>query len=119
MSHQPKAHELLEIARQTLLHDLLPALPNELRYTTLMVANAMAIAARECNAGTQVDAQESESLQKLLGKRLPSANAARRELGDAIRAGCYDAPESQRVLLETLHQITVAKLSISNPKVLS
>lgn len=29
---QPDAHELLDIARSTLLEQLLPALPGELRY---------------------------------------------------------------------------------------
>jgi hypothetical protein len=118
MSCQPDARELLQIARQTLLQELLPALPSELRYATLMVANAMAIAARECHAGAQVEAQESESLQVLLDERLPSANAARRALVEAIRAGRYDAPETQGALLDSLRQTTVAQLAISNPKAL-
>ena len=48
---QPDAHELLDIARSTLLEQLLPALPGELRYPALMIANAMAIAARESRLG--------------------------------------------------------------------
>lgn len=118
MSCQPHAQELLKIARQTLLQELLPALPNELRYATLMVANAMAIAARECHAGAQVAAQESENLQVLLEESLPTVNAARRALSEAIRAGRYDAPEIQGTLLDALRQITTAQLAISNPKAL-
>ncbi|MAL91234.1 hypothetical protein FIU84_05715 [Stutzerimonas frequens] len=118
MSRQPDARELLEVARQTLLQELLPALPSELRYTTLMVANAMAIAARECQACAQAEAQERECLQLLLGEHLPSANAARRALGEAIRTGRYDAPETQGALLDALRQTTVAQLAISNPKAL-
>ncbi len=52
---QPNAHQLLEIARATLLEQLLPALPGELRYPALMIANAMAIAARESRLGAQAE----------------------------------------------------------------
>ena len=47
MNDRPDATELLAIARRTLLDELLPRLPEELRYTALMIANAMAIASRE------------------------------------------------------------------------
>ncbi len=52
---QTHAHELLEIARQTLLEQVLPVLPGELRYPALMIANAMAIAARESRLGAHAE----------------------------------------------------------------
>ena len=51
MSDIPDATELLAIARSTLLEKLLPSVPEDLRYDALMIANAMAIAAREHAAG--------------------------------------------------------------------
>jgi len=115
---RPDARELLVIARQTLLHDLLPALPDELRYQTLMVANAMAIAARECEAGTQGSVEEGKRLCELLDDPQASLATARRELAMAIREGRYDAPPRRSRLLEVLRRTTLAHLAISNPKAL-
>jgi hypothetical protein len=42
----------------------------------------------------------------------------RRQLARAIRQGSHDAPQTRRTLVETLRQITVARLAISNPKAL-
>ena len=41
------AADLMTTAREALLRDLLPALSGERRYAALMIANGMAIAARE------------------------------------------------------------------------
>ena len=41
------AEDLMATARDALLNELLPALPKDRRYAALMIANAMAIAARE------------------------------------------------------------------------
>lgn len=115
---RPDARELLEIARQTLLQELLPALPADKRYLTLMVANAMAIAAREHQAGSHADAAEGEQLRALLDDPQPSPQSVPEALAAAIRAGRYDAPEARARLLETLHATTLARLAISNPKAL-
>ncbi|MGN8275856.1 DUF6285 domain-containing protein [Pseudomonas sp. SMN5] len=115
---QPNAHELLEIARTTLLEQLLPALPGELRYPTLMIANAMAIAARESRLGPEAEGLEQERLTALVGAGPSTLPDLRRQLVHAIRQGCHDTPPTRRTLVETLHQITVARLAISNPKAL-
>ena len=62
MTDKPDAAALLEEARRTLLEILLPLLPPERRYDGLMVANAMAIAAREAGQG---DAALREAVQQL------------------------------------------------------
>lgn len=113
---QPHAHELLEIARQTLLEQVLPALPGELRYPTLMIANAIAIAARENRLEAVVGLQEQAHLAALNDAPAPSLQQARSQLARAIRQGRHDAPHSARTLVETLRQVTLDRLAISNPK---
>lgn len=113
---QPHAHQLLEIARQTLLEQVLPALPGELRYPTLMIANAMAIAARENRLGAVLGLQEQAHLAALIDAPAPSLQEARRQLARAIRQGHHDNPHSARTLVETLRQVTLDRLTISNPK---
>ncbi|MGB5956365.1 4-hydroxypentanoyl-CoA kinase subunit LvaB [Pseudomonas sp.] len=115
---QPNAHELLDIARATLLEQLLPALPGELRYPALMIANAMAIAARESRLGAQAEDQEQARLAALVDEAPSTLPDMRRQLARAIRQGRHDAPQTRRTLIETLRQVTVARLAISNPKAL-
>ena len=71
MSDRPDATELLAIARTTLLDKLLPQLPDELRYDTLMLATAMAIAARELSAGDPAAHTELARVYALLGDSRP------------------------------------------------
>ncbi|MFK3789143.1 MULTISPECIES: DUF6285 domain-containing protein [Pseudomonas] len=113
---QPNAHELLEIARQTLLEQLLPALSAELRYPALMIANAMAIAARESRLQARVCSQEQELLGALTEGAGPSLPETRRQLAQEIRQGRHDARQQQLALVKALRQVTVARLAISNPK---
>ncbi|AWY38646.1 acyl-CoA dehydrogenase [Pseudomonas putida] len=119
MNIRPDAKDLLAIARQTLLDQLLPQLPDNLRYQALMVANAMAIAGRECAAGAQAQALEMAQLSALL-EEVPAVSAdVPRTLCRAIRQGRFDTPGAeQEHLLSALSAITRARLSISNPKAL-
>jgi hypothetical protein len=96
----PDAADLLAIARQTLLRDIRPQLNDEGRHAAAMIANAMAIAARELEAA-----------------EAPSHGGHDRQLAADIRAGRYDLrDERQRAMLEELRASVVAKLRISNPK---
>ncbi|QIH08058.1 MULTISPECIES: DUF6285 domain-containing protein [unclassified Pseudomonas] len=113
---QPNAHELLEIARQTLLKQLLPALSTELRYSALMIANAMAIADRESRLQARVCSQEQELLGGLIEGAGSSLPDTRRQLAQEIRQGRHDATHQQLALVKALRQVTVARLAISNPK---
>ncbi|KSH97449.1 DUF6285 domain-containing protein [Pseudomonas aeruginosa] len=115
---QPDAHELLDIARWTLLEQLLPALPGELRYPALMIANAMAIAARESRLGALAEDQERTRLAALVDEAPAALPDLLRQLARAIRLGSHDAPQNHRTLVETLRQVTLARLAISNPKAL-
>ena len=126
MNDRPDAVELLKAARDALAGELLPALPEALRYTGLMVANAIAIAERELMAGDTAARAECERLRKLLPEcsapvaaEALSAVLARynRCLADDIRAGRFD-DEHRDVLLEHLRRTTGEKLAVSNPKAL-
>jgi hypothetical protein len=92
MTDRPDAKELLEIARAALANELLPFLPADKRVTGLMVASALAMAARE------------------LAASLPAVPAAK--VAD-IRAGRHD---TDRPLYEGLLAEARTRAMISNPK---
>lgn len=97
MSRIPEAADLLLTARDVLLEQLLTALAPELHYQARMIANALAIAAREQQGAAHSD------------------NAHERVLATAIRAGQRDDQATFHELLA----ITRNKLQVSNPRVLT
>jgi hypothetical protein len=124
MNDRPDATELLEIARRTLLADVLPRLPEDLRYPALMIANAMAIAGREHAAGDADASSELARLQQfygaphhaLAGRALAAALIDyNRRLAADIRAGRCD---DRAGLREHLEQTIAGKLAVANPKAL-
>ena len=126
MNDRPHAAELLRAAREAVSSEILPSLPESLRYTGLMVANAIAIAERELASGDAAAHAECERLRSLLADRAqPVAGSALAEklarynqcLAAEIRAGRYDGAE-RAALLEHLRQTTREKLAISNPRAL-
>ena len=126
MNDLPHAADLLRTAREAVTAEILPALPEALRYTGLMVANAIAIAEREFAAGDAAGRAEGERLWKLLSERseplatdtLTDALARyNRLLAGDIRAGRFDGKE-RGALLEHLRRTTEEKLAVSNPKAL-
>lgn len=126
----PDAADLLAIARETLLDELVPALPKERRYAALMVANALAIAAREHRLGADARRDESVRLHRLTHDIGPSPRASigvdapdalpalRTAVRDAIRAGAFDAPRREAALAAALLQIATDQVAIANPKAL-
>lgn len=124
MNDRPDATELIEIARRTLLDEVLPRLPDDLRYRALMIANAMAIAAREHAAGDIDASAELARLQELYGEP-PQALAGsalrtalsgyNQRLAADIRAGHGDHWAGLR---DHLARTTVDKLTVANPKAL-
>ncbi len=102
MKVQPDGAELLRVARETLLRELLPRMPEESRYAARMVANAMAIAARELAAPADVHASR-HSVSKLAAD---------------IRAGRFDDAQAWGQLRDRLREITRARLAVSNPRIL-
>lgn len=110
LREEPLAPDLLATARAVLLNDLLPALPPEKAFAARMVANAMAIAAREA-AGEDWEPAMLARMAALAGD--PRAFAA------AIRAGRFDpgAPR-HREAAALLDDLTRARCAVSAPKAL-
>ncbi|HSU44143.1 MAG TPA: DUF6285 domain-containing protein [Casimicrobiaceae bacterium] len=124
-SDVPGAAELLATARETLVDELLPALSGELRYRGLMVANALAIAAREVASGRDATRREIELLRPLAAQAVPPSDpgsddlhALRRIVAAAIREGRFDDDAHAAALLAALDEIATRRLAISNPKAL-
>jgi len=129
MTDLPNGPSLLEEARHTLLDSLLPLLPPDRRYDGLMIANAMAIAAREAAEGEALLRKAISMLSVLLqSPGVVGSNAdlpqqllgLERRLADEIRTGLYDSTTPRRdAARDYLRWSTVVRLRISNPKALS
>lgn len=125
MREQPEGQNLLTIARATLLEKVVPLLPQDQRYSALMVANAIAIASRQWQAGDIWQHEELARMQALLGADINIADtadlhtalvAANRALAQKIRNGTFDEP-SQPVT-ELLEWMAVQRVRESAPKAL-
>lgn len=106
---------LAGLARETLLAELLPQVPEEEKYTALMVANALGIASWALAQGPAAGEAERGGIAALLGEDgdLP---ALRRALVSAIRAGRFD---DDAALLAHLSRTVRGALAITNPKALA
>lgn len=130
MRDHPTGAELLAAARKVLRDALLPALPPERKHDALMIANAMAIAARQLEAGDAPERQELVALAGLLGRATAGGGddgaglrtvlaAANRELARRLRAGEGDPGRPQRgALFAHLRQVARQRVAESNPKYL-
>jgi hypothetical protein len=127
MRNSPDAAGLLRIARETLLDELLESVPEERRHMLRMAANALAIAAREAEAGEADLVKELRLLGELYGEDVvQAAGASLREriakmnkrFARDIRDGIFDgacAPGVHALLMDQVR----ARLRISNPSYLS
>lgn len=117
MNNRPYGNELLDVARRTLLDELLPLLPPEKTYEALMVANAMAIAARELAPHAAGDESARREIQLFHAEtgRSGSAEATEHELAALIRERAIRESDHQR-LQELLLTLTRAKLLLCNPR---
>lgn len=122
------AADLMATAREALLNEVLPSLPKDRRYAGLMIANVMAMAAREHARGGAALRDEAERLRTLLGGFDPLApqpsdgdenelRALRRALSVAIRRGRFDDSSSRRALESHIALTAADWVAISNPKV--
>ncbi len=124
MRDEPEAAVLLAIARQTFQRDLVPLLPPEHRYTAAMIANAMAIAAREAVDDGGDTARELALFKTLYADdSAPGASndakeqlsAYNRRIVSDIRAGRFDVTKVKLVEAVVSHQIN-SRLRLSNPR---
>lgn len=93
------------------MEELLPALPNDRRYSAHLVGAALAIAAREAEAGGAAEESERRALAVLLGAEGGIEDLNRR-FAAAIRAGRLD---DDRAAHRILADATRAKLLENNP----
>jgi hypothetical protein len=112
MGDQPGADELLTVARET-LKQVLDELPPERRYPVLMVLNAMAIAARDGLAPSDVEAQRQ--LQQICGGEPAPCEVLYARLVRDIRAGRFDGDTR---LGQWLQEDVRRRLARSNPQYL-
>ena len=128
MRERPMGEELLAIARNVLLEKLMPLLPDDRRYDTLMIANAMGIAARQLAQGNDFSRYECHELEVILGTTETKA-ATKEEKGNPeelyralcmrIRNGEFDpGTPGYEAAHEFLHRITAQRLRESSPKIL-
>jgi hypothetical protein len=124
MRDQPTGDQLLETARGMLREQLIPALPPDKRHAALMIANAMAIAARQLKLGDEGEQRELEALERML--QLPAANSDRRTallernrlLCQLIRQGRADEGALRDTLRAHLLRQARRRVEESNPKFL-
>jgi hypothetical protein len=83
MRENPSGKDLLDIAREVLREELIPALPADKKYSALMIANAMAIVMRQIEAGQETDVSRLEL--KTLAERIRSGGVEGRETWQALR----------------------------------
>lgn len=124
------ALELLAVARETLLEQVLPVLEGDARYQGLMIANAMAIALRELAPDRTDPAAELATLRGLYEHAPeeaggatgedPAALLARLEarLARDLRDGVLDGGP-QFAVRRWLRARIESRLAVSNPRVLA
>jgi hypothetical protein len=119
MHDLPHTDDLLAIARDTLLNELLPHLPATQKYGALMVANAMAIASREYRGAAAAE-QARRALQCLApgcAEIVAHDTRARdQQLCQDLRNGALDADLA--ALLPALRADVSSRLQVGNPKYL-
>lgn len=120
---QPNATQLMQTAREVLLKQLMPALPEHLHYECRMIASAMAMTCREIDLGPSAEWVEEQRLADVLGIHSLAGltpQDARALLSQFIRQGLYDRTgDANETLLAALMDITRANLAVSNPKVVA
>ncbi|MCA3323828.1 MAG: hypothetical protein INF79_03250 [Roseomonas sp.] len=111
----PEGPNLLATARDALLQEILPKLSGTDAFTARMIANAMAIAAREAVQGDAWVEETRATMQRLTG----AADASDRALAAAIRAGAYDPGSAHHAeVVALLREATRMRCAISAPRVL-
>lgn len=116
MLERPDAGGLLDTAREVLLRELLPHLPEAKRFEARMVANAIAIARREAAAD---EAPALAALRDLYDAPGAAPDALLRRLAAEIRGGEHD-PGRPRSAAAARALVSLARLrcGVSNPRAL-
>jgi hypothetical protein len=120
MRRQPTAANLLETARTALGQGIVPLLSGPAHYQALMVARAMAIAARQLEAGEGPEEAARTRLAALYGTPSATLEDLERRLAADLRAGAFDEPGAKRdAVFRHLLDSAQAMAAESCPKALS
>ena len=122
MRDLPTGSSLLALARDVLLNDLLPLLPEEARLDARLVANSMAIAERESIAsGKLVDdiLRELEALYREHPESEADDDELLRRFASDLRVGAFEGSSRDRKVRTILWRLTIAELRLANPRFLS
>jgi len=115
MRDLPSGPALLALAREVLLSELMPLLPEERRADALLVARCMAIAQRE--AATPETSEHG--FQDLYGAEADTDELLGRFARD-LRIGAFEnSPDRELCARAMLWRLTIAKLRQSNPEFLA
>jgi hypothetical protein len=123
MPDLPTGQSLLALARDVLLNDLMPLLPEEARLDARLVANSMAIAEREAQTANDLRktiTRELRGLYDTRGARGEEPKELLRRFAHDLRVGTFLRSEPrERSAREILWQLTIAKLRRANPRFLA
>lgn len=116
MREPPEGPDLLATARDVVLQQLLPHLPEAQKFAARMVANAMVIAAREAKQAPWQD-EAAADIARVLDDG--GAGDALRRFAAAIRAGHFDPGTARHdEAFDTLRRIARRRSEVSNPRVI-
>jgi hypothetical protein len=116
MRELPLGPDLLTTAREVLLNELLPQLPETHGLAARMVANAIGIAAREA---AQDPSWQQEALARMRSLTGDAADPLR-GFAAAIRVGAFDPGTPHHAdAVELLRDITRARCTVSAPRALA
>ena len=115
MHDLPTGLLLLAFARDVLINELMPLLPEERRPDAIRVARCMAIAAREAEAWVESEQAMLREIELLYGR-----GTDLRLLARELRIGAFEnSPDREVSARAILWRLTVAKLRQSNPEFLA
>jgi hypothetical protein len=116
----PTGPALLALARDVLLRDLMPLLPQEAHLEARLVANSMAIAEREAVAGEEPAQEIRCELEKLYGELGSGRGELLARLARDLRGGAFESSElREHHARRILWRLTIAKLRSANPRFLN
>ena len=117
MREPPEGPDLLATARDVVLRELLPHLPDSQKFAARMVANAMAIAAREAAQDGAWQASAAAAIVRAMGYG-DTDDTLRRFAAD-IRAGrCDPGTPRHDAAFHALREIARRRCEVSAPRAL-
>jgi hypothetical protein len=116
----PTGPALLALAREVLLKELMPLLPPKAHLDARLVANSMAIAAREAVSGAASAQGIIHELKELYGEGGEDEKGLLRRFARDLRAGAFEEGEPrERYARAILWRLTIVKLRDANPRFLN